>query len=121
MDPHITSALDLPQQSSSLLDLAINVTELLQKQADRLLHQRDAVAQQAFVSTDLDIGKLGKDVELASRCFTILEVRRELRTAVKDLELFQVQSNDGIMCDDWTEKMQQTTDKLTNCLKEGIL
>ncbi|RUS14558.1 hypothetical protein BC937DRAFT_93641 [Endogone sp. FLAS-F59071] len=116
--------MDIQSQIQDSLDLSQNVSVLLQRQADRLLRQRDQVVHAAASSADdLDLTKLGKDVELASRCLAVLECRRELRAAIKDLVEMQARINDefyGQEPEVWGDYAQDAIDRLQTALREAL-
>ncbi|RUS24350.1 hypothetical protein BC938DRAFT_473722 [Jimgerdemannia flammicorona] len=115
--------MDIQSQIQDSLELSQNVSLLLQKQADRLLHQRDQVVNTATTADDLDLSKLGRDVELASRCLAVLECRRELRAAIKDLVEIRGKMDDESYDQEpeaWADYAQDAIDRLQSALREAL-
>ncbi|CAG8490586.1 798_t:CDS:2 [Paraglomus occultum] len=110
--------MELQAQVQDLLDLSSNVTALLQKQTDSLIRQRSLVRR----DKDEDYNSLNYDIELASRSLHVLEVRREIRTAVSELTEVrdQMKQQNGSPTRDWLDYVQVVMEHLHTLLKKGL-
>ncbi|RIA98346.1 hypothetical protein C1645_128923 [Glomus cerebriforme] len=105
-------------QVQDLLDLSAHVTLLLQKQADTLIRKKTLAKN----NNEEDLDGLSFDIALASRSLQVLEVRREIRTAIGELmEIKEKIENYGDNpSSNWFDYVQDTMEGLHMLLKKGI-
>ncbi|CAG8442609.1 3407_t:CDS:2 [Cetraspora pellucida] len=112
--------MDLQSQAQDLLDLSSHVTLLLQKQSDSLVSKRTLVKSN---NNEADVDEnLAYDIALASRSLHVLEIRREIRSAMNEMSEIKEQLNNhqDNLSSNWHDYIQDTMEHLHVLLKRGI-
>ncbi|CAG8800441.1 38430_t:CDS:2 [Gigaspora margarita] len=112
--------MDLQSQAQDLLDLSSHVTLLLQKQSDSLIRKRTIVKNN---SNEADVDEnLAYDITLASKSLHVLEIRREIRSAMNEISEIkeQLNNNQDNLTSTWYDYIQDTMEHLHVLLKRGI-
>ncbi|CAG8570947.1 12575_t:CDS:2 [Racocetra persica] len=112
--------MDLQSQAQDLLDLSSHVTLLLQKQSDSLIRKRTLV-KSTNNEADVD-ANLAYDIALASKSLHVLEIRREIRSAMNEISEIKEQLNKlkNNISSNWYDYIQDTMEHLHVLLKRGI-